>query len=485
MITAILIFWPLVAALIALGMKPGQAKSFALLASFIEFGIAGYGLYQFKIGALSRLEVNWPWITSLGTQFHIGIDGISWVLVLLTVLMVPWIIWSVSNREYDEKPASYYSLILVMETALIGVFAAKDAFLFYIFWELALIPIYFICLRWGGEQRGKITLKFFIYTLAGSLLLLVAFIYIYYHTPLPHSFDIQMIYDTARSLSSADQSIIFLALFFAFAVKMPLVPFHTWQPDTYQSAPAQGTMLLSGIMLKMGTYGVLRWLLPLLPVGLQEWRPWVIWLSVGGVIYASCIALVQKDLKRLLAYSSIAHVGLIAAGMFTGSKAGIQGALIQMLSHGVIIVALFYIVDIIYQRTKTESLESLGGIRRSAPIFATVSLIILLGNIALPLTSGFVGEFLLLSAVFQWNHILGGIAGISIILGATYMLRAYRQVMLGDQNIPFDDLSLKEKAILFSLAGIVIVLGICPSLILNISENAVEDLIQLISSQTN
>lgn len=485
MITATLIAWPLVAALITLLLSPGQAKRFAILASVVEFAIATYGLIQFKLGAISGMEINWPWISTLGTQLHLGIDGISWILVLLTTLMVPLIIASVPTQEITSKSSGFYSLILIMEMALLGVFLAKDAFLFYIFWELALIPIYFICLRWGGDRRGPVTLKFFIYTLAGSLLMLVAFIYIYYHTPLPHSFDIQTIYLTARNLSADDQSIIFWALFFAFAVKMPLIPFHTWQPDTYQTAPAQGTMLLSGIMLKMGTYGVLRWLLPLVPLGLLQWGKMAIILSVIGVIYASCIALVQKDLKRLLAYSSIAHVGMISAGMFTGSQSGIQGALIQMFSHGVIIVSLFYIVDIIYQRTRTAAIDELGGIRLSAPIFAAVSLIILLGNVALPLTSGFVGEFLLMSSIFQWNPWWGAMASISIILGAAYMLRAYRKVMLGDHAIRFDDLSLKERVILFSLASMVLIIGVWPSLVLDISEQAVEELVKLISSQSN
>ena len=356
MITVSLVLWPVIAALIALGLNTKTARPFSIFAAVAELGLVAFASYQSKNGDSSLLEVNVPWMSYLHTNFHLGIDGISMVLVLLTALLVPFILWTIHHDENFDKPSSYYSLILFMQAALMGVFMAKDGFLFYIFWELALIPIYFICLRWGSFDKGRITLKFFIYTLTGSLFMLLAFIYIYQHTPAPHSFDIQALYDSARSMDAKEQGFIFLALFVAFAIKMPIFPLHTWQPETYNMAPTQGTMLLSGIMLKMGTYGVIRWLLPMVPLGLEQYGTLAIILSVISIIYASCIALVQTDLQRLFAYSSIAHVGLISAGMFTHTKMGIQGALLQMFSHGIVVVGLFYIADILYRRTRTQDL---------------------------------------------------------------------------------------------------------------------------------
>lgn len=488
MISAFLIFWPLLLAFIILVLKPAQAKVIAVFAALVELGVTGYISLQRGQGIDLPTEINWPWINYFNTHFHIGMDGISLILVLLTTLLTPLIIGSTVSSGKEEKPAGFYSLILFMEMALIGVFTAKDAFLFYIFWELALIPIYFICLRWGGENRGKITLKFFIYTLAGSLIMLLAFIYIYYHTAAPHSFDMETMYAAARALPANAQELVFIALFFAFAIKMPVFPFHTWQPDTYHTAPAQGTMLLSGIMLKMGTYGLIRWLLPLAPLGIQKWGTPALILSIIGIIYGSCIAFTQKDLKKLLAYSSIAHVGLIAAGILTVSKLGIQGALIQMVSHGIIVVALFYIVEIILQRTGSQNMDQLGGIRGQAPAFTSVFILILLGNIALPLTSGFIGEFLLITSIFQWNAVWGFIAGLGIILGAAYMLRSFQKTMLGERNNQskgFADLNAQERIILFALAFLVLVLGIFPSSLMNLSEEAVDNLLLFISSNSN
>src|SRR5690606_16837869 len=339
---------------------------------------------------------------------HVGLDGISLLLVLLTAGLTPFIVLA----SDDARPRSFYALMLFMEMALVGVFVALDGFLFYVFWELALIPIYILCLRWGAANSGVITLKFFIYTLAGSLLMLVALIYVYFQTPAPHTFEIQALYDAARELPGGHQSMIFWGLFVAFAIKMPLFPFHTWQPDTYDAAPSQGTMLLSGIMLKMGVYGLIRWLIPLVPYGVQTEGTTALVLAVTGIVFASCIAIVQKDLKRLVAYSSMAHVGLIAAGVLTLDRIGIQGAMIQMISHGVVVVALFYVIDIIQSRLNTQDMRSLGAIRLEAPLFATVFMIAVLGSIALPLTSGFVGEFMLISSLFRfdtWFGVFGGL----------------------------------------------------------------------------
>lgn len=483
MLTALLISWPLVAALILLALDARLAKGWALTASLIELVLTIVVMVQFEPTSSTQFIFNYPWIASLGINFYAGIDGISLLLVLLTTLLTPLIILSSFKNSY-EKPVAFYSLILFMEMALVGVFVALDGFLFYIFWEMALIPIYFICLRWGGVNRGAVTLKFFIYTLAGSLVMLLGLIYLYYQTP-DHTFAIESLYAAGQALPAGMQSIIFWAMFLAFAIKMPVFPFHTWQPDTYHTAPTQGTMLLSGIMLKMGIYGVIRWLLPVVPLGVSEWANTAILLSVVGIVYASCLAIVQKDLKRLIAYSSIAHVGLIAAGLFTLNKIGMQGAMIQMVSHGIVIVGLFYVIDIIFSRTTTQEIAALGGIRSSAPLLTTVFIVIMLGSVALPLTSGFVGEFLLLNSVFQFNYALGAVAGLTMILGAVYMLRSFQQTMLGESNTRtknFIDLGTNEKIVLYPIVVLIMLIGIYPAPLLKISEAAVENLWNVISN---
>jgi NADH-quinone oxidoreductase subunit M len=470
-----LIFFPLIAACIA-AFSGKRAGKVALAFSVVELFLSAVLFFQFDPNGGFQFSQDYVWISTLGINFKIALDGIGLLLVLLTTFLVPIIILSSFGKEY-KNPALFYSLILMMQFALVGVFSALDGFLFYVFWELALIPIYLICLMWGGADRVRITLKFFIYTLAGSLLMLIALIWLWLQTPGTHTFDLFTLY--SLQLSSTEQSWIFWALFLAFAIKMPVFPFHTWQPDTYVDSPAPGTMLLSGIMLKMGVYGVLRFLLPITPLGAQQWGLTVIVLSVIGIVYASSIALAQKDFKRLIAYSSIAHVGLISAGIFSLTFQGMQGGVIQMRSHGVVVVGLFYIAEIIMNRTKTMEMENLGGIRNEAPQFATYFIIIILASVALPLTSGFVGEFLLLNGIFQYNTILSGIAGLTIILGAIYMLRSYQKISLGEANnssIKFTDLSLREKCVLIPLIAVIFWIGIYPDTLLNIAGPSIETL---------
>lgn len=479
MITLLLIFFPLVAGLLLLFVKGQQVRNIALGAAIIEFAISIAALLQFQHSAAVQFESNFAWISSLGINFHVGMDGISLLMVLLTTFLVPVIILSSFKTDY-KNPSLFYALILIMQMALIGVFVSLDGFLFYVFWELALIPIYFICLLWGGENRAPITFKFFVYTLGGSLFMLGGLIYLYIHTSGVHSFNITALYEAGRSLDVVHQGYVFLSIFIAFAVKMPIFPFHTWQPDTYVTAPTQGTMMLSGIMLKMGTYGVIRWLLPLVPLGVDHWSHLVISLSVFGIIYASCIAIVQKDFKRLIAYSSIAHVGLIAAGIMAFNVQGVQGAIIQMLSHGVNVVGLFFIVDIIQRRTNTRDIDLLGGIRNVNPQFAVLFLIVLLGSVALPLTNGFIGEFLLLNGVYQYNAWMAAFAGLSVILGAVYMLRSYQSIMLGEVNTlssTFAPLEGCEKAVLIIVCAAIIVFGVYPKPLLDIAAPAVEQLV--------
>ncbi len=477
MLTLILLFIPLIASLLCFFVSSNKVKYFALVASLLQFAATVYAFTLFKTDIANQFGVNYWWVQSLGIAFKVGIDGISILLIALTSFLVPLIILS-SFRNQNENPKAFYGLILFMQFALVGVFAAMDGFLFYVFWELALIPIYFICLMWGGQDKIRITLKFFIYTLSGSLLMLVGLIYLYLQTPGVHTFDIEAFYNL--SLSPDAQGWIFWAFFIAFAIKIPIFPFHTWQPDTYTDAPTQGTMLLSGIMLKMGIYGMIRWMLPIVPIGISEWGHFAMVLCVISIIYSSLMAFVQKDFKRLIAYSSIAHVGLIAAGVLSLNLQGLQGSMIQMLSHGVNVVGMFYIVDIIQRRMKTRNLSELGGLANNSPLFTILFMIILLGSIALPLTNGFVGEFLLLVGTYQYNAIIACFAGLTVILGAVYMLRAYQAIMLGEPNAKYTEftgLNKIDKIILISICTVIIVTGIYPKPILLVAQPALEEIL--------
>lgn len=482
MLAGLLIIFPLVAAVLTFLAKGNGARNLAFGASLVEFILALVAFVQFKTNPDSALlNLNCSWVENLGIHFAVGIDGLGLLLVLLTTFLVPLIILSSSKNTY-ESPHNFYGLILTMQMALVGVFTANDGFLFYVFWELALIPIYFICLLWGGENRGKITFKFFVYTLFGSLFMLIGLIYLYNHTNVDghKSWAVQELYNAGKSLTAVQQSAVFWLIFIAFAIKMPIFPFHTWQPDTYVNAPTQGTMLLSGIMLKMGTFGVIKWLLPLVPLGLQEWGGTAILLSVIGIVYASCIAIAQKDFKRLIAYSSIAHVGLISAGILSANQQGIQGAIMQMLAHGVNVVGLFFVADILLRHTGAREMDKLGGIRSMNGNFAVLFLIILLGSIALPLTNGFVGEFLLINGVYQYGAWMAAFAGLTVILGAVYMLRAYQNIMLGEKKssfIEFGSLAKSDKAVLIVIVLAVILFGVYPKPLNEIAEAATQTIL--------
>lgn len=483
MLTALLIIFPLLAALLVFFTRGTTARNLALGFSVIEFAISLIALATFKHNPDSAsLVCNHAWVQSLGIHFSVGINGLSLLMVLLTTFLVPLIILSSFKNTYNNAH-NFYGLLLVMQMALIGVFVANDGFLFYVFWELALIPIYFICLVWGGENRGAITFKFFVYTLLGSLFMLIGLIYLYNHTNVEglKSWAVQDLYDAGRSLTADQQSAVFWLIFIAFAIKMPIFPLHTWQPDTYVNAPTQGTMMLSGIMLKMGTFGVIKWLLPMVPLGLEKWGGVAIGLSVTGIVYASCIAIVQTDFKRLIAYSSIAHVGLISAGILSANQQGIQGAIMQMLAHGVNVVGLFFIADILFRHTGTREMSRLGGIRSMNGNFAILFLVILLGAVALPLTNGFVGEFLLINGVFQYNAVIAAIAGLTVILGAVYMLRSYQTIMLGERrelsDVAFGSLAGSDKAVLIIICIAVVGFGVYPKPLNDIAEVAVKDIL--------
>ncbi len=482
MLTALFIAWPLVSILFVWLAGASVAKRVALASTVIQLIGTLYVFFNFPSTAQVQYALDIPWIPTFGIHFNVGIDGISMLMLLLTNLLLPLIILSSFRHEYT-RPVIFYSLVLLMQAALVGVFVSLDAFLYYVFWELALIPIYFIILFWGGERRIAVTFKFFIYTIAGSLLMLVAFIFLYMQVPSPSNFSLESLRNL--HLSASTQLWVFSAFFIAYAIKMPIFPFHTWQPDTYTEAPPQGTMLLSGIMLKMGIYSVIRWILPITPLALQNGGKIALILGIVGVVYGAWIALTQTNIKRLFAYSSLSHVGLIAAGIFACNMQGVQGGMIQMLTHGINVVGLFFCVQIIMDRLKTDKIANLGGIINKAPVFAVLFMVILLGSIAMPLTNGFIGEFLLLSGIFQTtildhnSQIFAGIAGLTIILGAVYMLRTYQHTMLGEakEGMEFHDLYLNEKIVLITIAVLVLLIGIYPQPILNLTEPAVRNLV--------
>jgi NADH-quinone oxidoreductase subunit M len=361
-----------------------------------------------------------------------------------------------------------------------GTFLAADGLLYYIFWELALIPIYFIALIWGNgdaEERKKAVVKFFIYTLAGSLFMLIGFAYLYTKAS---SFLLEDLYKL--ELSATEQFYIFFAFFLAYAIKIPIIPFHTWQAKVYQKAPTVGTMLLSGIMLKMGLYSVIRWQLPIAPQAAKTYMPVLIGLSIAGVIYGSIVALRQKDLKKLLAYSSLAHVGLIAAGCYTLTLDGLSGAVLQMIAHGFVIVGLFFAAEIIYRRYETRTISEMGGIRAQTPRFTSMFMILVLASVALPGTFNFVGEFTVLYSLAQiniWFVILGGT---TIILGGYYMLKMFQNTMLGETNTKiFADVTTNEAITLVVIIGFLLFFGLYPKPIVDLVTPSLNEILSNIN----
>ena len=439
------------------------ASKIALVSSIAAFGATLFALNAYQAG--ENLDVNLPWISQLNINFALHVDGLSLVMLLLTTGLLPLIILSGFITKF-ENSKSIYALILFMGFAMAGTFLASDGFLYYIFWEIALIPIYFIALNWGNgdlEERKKAILKFFIYTFAGSLFMLLAFIYLYTKGG---SFDINKLY--ALPLTHVEKTYILFAFFLAYAIKIPLIPFHTWQANTYSKAPAVGTMLLSGIMLKMGLYSVLRWQLPLSDSAAKEYMPIILALSIAGIIYGAIVTLKQKDIKKFLAYSSLSHVGLIAAGLYSLTIEGFQGAVLQMLSHGIVIVGLFYVVELIYSRYNTYQIKEMGGIRIQDTYFASLFMIIMLASVALPTTFNFIGEFNLLYSLFKVNIWYAVIAGTTIILGAFYMLRMFQKVMLGSETKTFHKISKQESIVLVIVVGLTIFFGLFPQPIIDL-----------------
>ena len=485
MIAVLLILIPLLTGFAAFFISNEKAvRSWTLFSSIVTLAVSLLGLSVFN--ETKHLAHQSAWMSTLGSSFSVKLDGMGQLLCLLTAVSFPLIFLSTWHSSY-KKVNNFFALMLLSQAGLMGVFLAIDALLFYFFWELALIPVYFLCSQWGGEKRIAVTFKFFIYTFIGSLLMLIGILYIYAQSQ-DHSFSIESFYKTGAALAQKEQSWLFWLFFIAFAIKMPIFPFHTWQPDTYEQAPTATTMVLSGVMVKMGVLGLIRWLLPVLPGASYSWGDVASSMAVIGMIYASLIAIKQDDIKRLIAYSSIAHIGLMCVAIFSENKLSLQGVMIQMFNHGVNIIGLWILVELIERQFGTRKLSELGGLAQKAPAMAILFVIIALANIALPLTNAFVGEFLMFSGIFgsdvtQYNIVFTVLAGICIILAAIYTLNMVRKIFYGGTVIltaTAKDINMNEKLALGVIVILIFWMGVYPQPVLNIT-NEISDSILKIS----
>jgi len=484
MIAVLLILIPLLTGLAAFFFKNEKAvRSWALFSSIAVLVVSLLGLTV--LNDAKSLSHQSAWMSTLGSSFSVKLDGMGQMLCLLNAVAFPLIFLSTWNSSY-KKANNFFALMLLSQAGMMGVFLAMDALLFYFFWELALIPVYFLCSQWGGEKRIAVTFKFFVYTFLGSLLMLIGILYVYAQTP-DHSFSIESFYKTGAALSPKDQSWLFGLFFIAFAVKMPIFPFHTWQPDTYEQAPTATTMVLSGVMVKMGVLGLIRWLLPVLPIASYSLGDRVSILAIIGMIYASLIAIKQDDIKRLVAYSSIAHIGLMCVAIFSEDKLSLQGVMIQMFNHGINIIGLWIVVELIERQFGTRKLSELGGLAQKAPAMAILFVVIALANIALPLTNAFVGEFLMFSGIFgsditKYNVWFTVLAGICIILAAIYTLNLIRKVFYGDTvalTATAQDINLNEKLALGAIVVLIFWMGVYPQPVLNITNDITDSILKI------
>jgi NADH-quinone oxidoreductase subunit M len=447
-ILSIILFLPLVGATLLLFMPRENKNAIRWVANI--FALSGFLIsiplvpmfwavknqpgFQFGEGAPNN------WIPSIGAGYHIGIDGISFLLIMLTTLL-GWIAVLCSWTAIQERVKEYYVWFLVLQTGMLGVFMSLDFFLFYVFWEVMLVPMYLLIGIWGGPRKLYAAIKFFLYTLAGSVLMLLGILFIYfnhYRMTGQHTFDIQAIYQTAPSITGTAAVLLFLAFFIGFAIKVPMFPFHTWLPDAHVEAPTAGSVILAGVLLKMGTYGLIRFSIPLFPhVAMNPTvRSWMIGLSIVGIIYGALVSLMQKDMKKLVAYSSVSHLGFCTLGIFALNPLGLSGSVIQQINHGISTGALFLIVGILYERRHTREISEYGGISNVMPLYATITLIIFMSSMGLPLLNGFVGEFTILQGSYMENKYWAAWAVSGVILGAAYLLWLYQRVFFGNVTNP-------------------------------------------------
>ncbi|GAA5071764.1 NADH-quinone oxidoreductase subunit M [Roseibacterium beibuensis] len=489
---SIVTFLPLVAALILAVFLRGEdeaaqlnAKRLALAATTATFITSIFILVQFDASNTGfQLVEETEWM--FGLTYKVGVDGISVLFVMLTTFLMPLTIaacWGVTHRVKE-----YMIAMLVLETLMLGVFVALDLVLFYLFFEAGLIPMFLIIGIWGGKDRIYAAFKFFLYTFLGSVLMLVAMITMYVDagtTDIPsllnHQFNAGPITVMGWQVAGGVQTLLWVAFFASFAVKMPMWPVHTWLPDAHVQAPTAGSVVLAAILLKMGGYGFLRFSLPMFPVASDLMAPFVLWLSVIAIVYTSLVAMVQEDMKKLIAYSSVAHMGYVTMGIFAANQQGVDGAIFQMISHGFVSGALFLCVGVIYDRMHTREIDAYGGLAVRMPAYALIFMLFTMANVGLPGTSGFVGEFLTLMGVFQVNTWVGLIATTGVILSAAYALWLYRRVVFGDlikESLKsITDMTRREKAIFAPLVVMTLLLGVYPSLVTDIIGPSVEALL--------
>ena len=481
-ILSILIWLPILGGILILstgGDRSAQlARKIALGFSAGTFllSLSLYADFDMTTASMQFVERH-MWIENLHIQYSLGVDGISMPLIILTTLLTVIVViagWEVITKRVAQYMASF----LIMEGLMIGVFSSMDAILFYLFWEAMLIPMFLIIGVWGGSNRVYAAIKFFLYTLIGSLLMLVAIIYLYFASD--HSFDIASFH--ATPLTYTTQVLIFLAFFAAFAVKVPMFPVHTWLPDAHVEAPTGGSVILAAITLKMGAYGFLRFSIPITPDASSELAIWVIGLSLIAVVYIALVALVQRDMKKLIAYSSISHMGFVTLGFFIFDTQGMEGAIVQMISHGFISGALFLCVGVLYDRMHSREIDSYGGVANAMPVFSVFLVFFAMSNAGLPGTSGFVGEFLVILGSFRVNGWYAAVAGLTLVLGAAYTLWMIKRVVYGEitnENVKkLVDVNGREKLMLGVLAVCVLALGIYPMPLLETMHSTVENLLQ-------
>jgi NADH-quinone oxidoreductase subunit M len=449
------------------------------------FGLLGFLVslplwFQFDREASGfQFEEKASWIPSIGVQYHFGVDGVSALLILLTTLLGFIAILS-SWTAIKDRVRQYYVFLLLLQTGMLGVFCALDMFLFYVFWEVMLVPMYFLIGIWGSVRRLYAAIKFFLYTLVGSVVMLLGILALYFHSKTLPAYAATGTFDVTEWYSMgvpADlQFWVFLAFFLGFAIKVPMFPFHTWLPDAHVEAPTAGSVILAGVLLKMGTYGFIRFSLPLFPDALRAplnlwlWHPtildFVVTLAIIGIVYAALVTLVQKDMKKLIAYSSVSHLGFCMLGMFALSPLGLEGSVLQMINHGLSTGGLFLIVGLVYERRHTKEIAQFGGLAHVMPVYATLTLIIFLASMGLPLLNGFIGEFMILTAAFAANRVWAYWAVTGVVLGAAYLLWLYQRVFWGkvthEENQKLTDLNARELATLVPLVVLCFVIGIYP-----------------------